>query len=94
MESSRVIFQQYYLSQGRSPVWACHSIFSEIKLIHQILLIIDHYLLYFSPFAVSRLNQERMAANRGQGGIQQLLAAEQEAQHIVNAARAGSHTIH
>ncbi|XP_031284379.1 V-type proton ATPase subunit G-like [Pistacia vera] len=29
-----------------------------------------------------------MAANRGQGGIQQLLAAEQEAQHIVNAARA------
>ncbi|XP_044473404.1 V-type proton ATPase subunit G-like [Mangifera indica] len=27
-----------------------------------------------------------MAANRG-GGIQQLLAAEQEAQHIVNAAR-------
>ncbi|XP_044489613.1 V-type proton ATPase subunit G-like [Mangifera indica] len=29
-----------------------------------------------------------MAANRGQGGIQQLLAAEQEAQHIFNAARA------
>ncbi|XP_048327086.1 V-type proton ATPase subunit G isoform X2 [Ziziphus jujuba] len=28
-----------------------------------------------------------MAANRGQNGIQQLLAAEQEAQHIVNAAR-------
>ncbi|KAL5546175.1 hypothetical protein UlMin_005862 [Ulmus minor] len=28
-----------------------------------------------------------MAANRSQGGIQQLLAAEQEAQHIVNAAR-------
>ncbi|XXG62043.1 hypothetical protein AAC387_Pa05g0493 [Persea americana] len=28
-----------------------------------------------------------MEANRGQGGIQQLLAAEQEAQHIVNAAR-------
>ncbi|VVA17353.1 PREDICTED: V-type [Prunus dulcis] len=28
-----------------------------------------------------------MASNRGQGGIQQLLAAEQEAQHIVNAAR-------
>ncbi|XP_023911176.1 V-type proton ATPase subunit G1 isoform X1 [Quercus suber] len=28
-----------------------------------------------------------MAANRGQGGIQQLLAAEQEAQHIVNAAK-------
>ncbi|KAM5559815.1 V-type proton ATPase subunit G [Rosa sericea] len=27
------------------------------------------------------------ASNRGQGGIQQLLAAEQEAQHIVNAAR-------
>ncbi|XP_022934615.1 V-type proton ATPase subunit G-like [Cucurbita maxima] len=26
-------------------------------------------------------------ATRGQGGIQQLLAAEQEAQHIVNAAR-------
>ncbi|XP_050116893.1 V-type proton ATPase subunit G1-like isoform X1 [Malus sylvestris] len=29
----------------------------------------------------------KMASNRGQGGIQQLLAAEQEAQHIVNAAR-------
>ncbi|BBG98782.1 vacuolar membrane ATPase 10 [Prunus dulcis] len=28
-----------------------------------------------------------MASNRGQGGIQQLLTAEQEAQHIVNAAR-------
>lgn len=28
-----------------------------------------------------------MEANRGQGGIQQLLAAEQEAQQIVNAAR-------
>ncbi|KAK9920899.1 hypothetical protein M0R45_029437 [Rubus argutus] len=27
------------------------------------------------------------ASNRGQGGIQQLLAAEQDAQHIVNAAR-------
>ncbi|CAM8962123.1 unnamed protein product [Rhodiola kirilowii] len=29
-----------------------------------------------------------MEASRGQNGIQQLLAAEQEAQHIVNAARA------
>ncbi|XP_013698393.1 V-type proton ATPase subunit G1 isoform X1 [Brassica napus] len=28
-----------------------------------------------------------MESSRGQGGIQQLLAAEQEAQHIVNAAR-------
>ncbi|KAK2651363.1 hypothetical protein Ddye_011219 [Dipteronia dyeriana] len=28
-----------------------------------------------------------MASNRGQGGIQQLLVAEQEAQLIVNAAR-------
>ncbi|XP_010477171.1 PREDICTED: V-type proton ATPase subunit G1-like [Camelina sativa] len=28
-----------------------------------------------------------MDSSRGQGGIQQLLAAEQEAQHIVNAAR-------
>lgn len=28
-----------------------------------------------------------MAVNRGQNGIQQLLASEQEAQHIVNAAR-------
>ncbi|GKU91722.1 hypothetical protein SLE2022_068780 [Rubroshorea leprosula] len=28
-----------------------------------------------------------MEASRGQNGIQQLLAAEQEAQHIVNAAR-------
>ncbi|KAJ8639283.1 hypothetical protein MRB53_015977 [Persea americana] len=31
--------------------------------------------------------KHKMEANRGQGGIQQLLAAEQEAQHIVNAAR-------
>jgi V-type H+-transporting ATPase subunit G len=31
-----------------------------------------------------------MDANRRQSGIQQLLAAEQEAQQIVNAARAGS----
>lgn len=31
-----------------------------------------------------------MASNRAQGGIQQLLAAEQEAQHIVNAARSGN----
>ncbi|GLT76064.1 hypothetical protein SLA2020_477450 [Shorea laevis] len=31
--------------------------------------------------------QESMESNRNQGGIQQLLAAEQEAQHIVNAAR-------
>lgn len=30
-----------------------------------------------------------MEANRSQGGIQQLLAAEQEAQQIVNAARNG-----
>lgn len=34
-----------------------------------------------------------MASNRGQGGIQQLLAAEQEAQHIVAAARNGNHSI-
>lgn len=31
-----------------------------------------------------------MDASRGQNGIQQLLAAEQEAQHIVNAARTGN----
>ena len=31
----------------------------------------------------------RMASSRGQGGIQQLLAAEQEAQRIVNAAKNG-----
>jgi hypothetical protein len=30
-----------------------------------------------------------MASNSGQGGIQQLLAAEQEAQQIVNAAKNG-----
>jgi len=37
----------------------------------------------------SPLSKETMASasNRGQGGIQQLLAAEQDAQHIVNAAR-------
>lgn len=34
-----------------------------------------------------------MAANRGQGGIQQLLAAEQEAQHIVNAAKSGNFSL-
>jgi V-type H+-transporting ATPase subunit G len=32
-----------------------------------------------------------MEANRGQNGIQLLLAVEQEAQHIVNAARNGKH---
>ena len=31
-----------------------------------------------------------MESSRGGGGIQQLLAAEQEAQHIVNAARTGN----
>ena len=31
-----------------------------------------------------------MEASRGQAGIQQLLAAEQEAQQIVNAARNGT----
>jgi len=30
-----------------------------------------------------------MASNRGQGGIQQLLVAEQDAQRIVNAAKNG-----
>ncbi|KAJ6900618.1 Vacuolar ATP synthase subunit G 2 family protein [Populus alba x Populus x berolinensis] len=34
-----------------------------------------------------------MEANRGQNGIQLLLAAEQEAQHIVNAARNGKHVL-
>ncbi|KAF8670245.1 hypothetical protein HU200_050777 [Digitaria exilis] len=34
-----------------------------------------------------------MDANRRQSGIQQLLAAEQEAQQIVNAARAGNITV-
>jgi V-type H+-transporting ATPase subunit G len=34
-----------------------------------------------------------MDANRRQGGIQQLLAAEQEAQQIVNAARSGNYFI-
>lgn len=33
---------------------------------------------------------QEMDANRRQSGIQQLLAAEQEAQQIVNAARAGT----
>jgi hypothetical protein len=38
----------------------------------------------------------RMASNsnRGQGGIQQLLAAEQEAQRIVNAAKNGICSFH
>lgn len=34
-----------------------------------------------------------MESSRGQGGIQQLLAAEQEAQHIVNAARNGKFSL-
>jgi hypothetical protein len=34
-----------------------------------------------------------MEANRGQNGIQALLAAEQEAQHIVNAAKAGNSSL-
>ena len=33
---------------------------------------------------------ETMGTNRSQGGIQQLLAAEQEAQHNVNATRSGN----
>lgn len=35
-----------------------------------------------------------MEASRGQNGIQQLLAAEQEAQHIVNIARNGKRSLH
>ncbi|KAI5336713.1 hypothetical protein L3X38_015981 [Prunus dulcis] len=42
---------------------------------------VDHFLSFQLIFL------ESMASNRGQGGIQQLLTAEQEAQHIVNAAR-------
>ncbi|KAK8638823.1 hypothetical protein V6N13_137232 [Hibiscus sabdariffa] len=38
-------------------------------------------------FRVIVTKSANMEANRGQNGIQQLLAAEQEAQHIVNAAR-------
>ncbi|XP_023528336.1 V-type proton ATPase subunit G1-like isoform X1 [Cucurbita pepo subsp. pepo] len=38
-------------------------------------------------FNLSKLHLQENMATRGQGGIQQLLAAEQEAQHIVNAAR-------
>lgn len=34
-----------------------------------------------------------MESSRGQGGIQQLLAAEQEAQHIVNTSRSGNYSI-
>ncbi|KAL5136934.1 V-type proton ATPase subunit G [Glycine soja] len=39
------------------------------------------------PCPVTDCIHHRMASNRGQGGIQQLLAAEQEAQRIVNAAK-------
>lgn len=35
-----------------------------------------------------------MEASRGQNGIQLLLAAEQEAQHIVNAAKNGMYAVH
>ncbi|GAB4836476.1 V-type proton ATPase subunit G 1 [Ancistrocladus abbreviatus] len=43
----------------------------------------------FSPLCLAILfwHPASMEANRGQNGIQLLLAAEQEAQHIVNAAR-------
>ena len=42
--------------------------------------------LYISLAAFSK---SIMEANRGQNGIQQLLAAEQEAQQIVNASKNG-----
>lgn len=38
-------------------------------------------------------SEQEMESSRGQGGIQQLLAAEQEAQHIVNAARNGKFSL-
>ncbi|KAG6760357.1 hypothetical protein POTOM_036873 [Populus tomentosa] len=45
---------------------------------------------HFSSLFCTALEISRsMEANRGQNGIQLLLAAEQEAQHIVNAARNG-----
>ena len=45
-----------------------------------------YYIVFVTNSSIFR---NLMASNRGQGGIQQLLAAEQEAQHIVNAARSG-----
>lgn len=49
---------------------------------------------FFSEFFLidsdSSFSSTKMDANRRQSGIQQLLAAEQEAQQIVNAARTGN----
>ena len=45
-------------------------------------------ILNYGTFVLARSCE--MDANRRQSGIQQLLAAEQEAQQIVNAARAGT----
>ncbi|XP_011041086.1 PREDICTED: V-type proton ATPase subunit G 1-like [Populus euphratica] len=51
-------------------------------------MFLDFLLLLWQHPCISALEiSRRMEANRGQNGIQLLLAAEQEAQHIVNAAR-------
>ncbi|XP_052312024.1 V-type proton ATPase subunit G 1 isoform X1 [Populus trichocarpa] len=44
-------------------------------------------LLWQHPYITALEISRSMEANRGQNGIQLLLAVEQEAQHIVNAAR-------
>ncbi|KAF5734475.1 V-type proton ATPase subunit G 1-like [Tripterygium wilfordii] len=48
---------------------------------------LEEKILTNTPFLSLHWNIIAMEANRGQNGIQLLLAAEQEAQHIVNAAR-------
>jgi len=48
----------------------------------------DVFCRFLNPVPSSRARE--MDASRRQSGIQQLLAAEQEAQQIVNAARAGN----
>lgn len=62
-----------------------------------VFLLLSFSFLFFPPFIQIicwfGVLQITMESNRGQGGIQQLLAAEQEAQHIVNAARAGGWSV-
>ncbi|XP_007027326.2 PREDICTED: V-type proton ATPase subunit G [Theobroma cacao] len=61
-----------------------NSLFSSLALVKQASF---SFALKSSDKNLDTLFKEIMEASRGQGGIQQLLAAEQEAQHIVNAAR-------
>ncbi|KAK7396567.1 hypothetical protein VNO78_17661 [Psophocarpus tetragonolobus] len=67
----------------RGGLFAKNSFMLLMELVYVYFLVIsfNHMLIVTNRF------YHRMASNRGQGGIQQLLAAEQEAQRIVNAAK-------